>query len=42
MGGLVRLGRLLDQGQRFRRDNAPSPPVVLEKMFADALDAHSF
>ena len=41
MRGLAGLDRLLDQGQHFRRKHAPSPPVVLHQMLADALDAHS-
>ena len=41
MRGLARLDRLLDRGQHLRRKDPPDPPAVLEKMLADALDAHA-
>ena len=40
MRGLAGLDRLLDRSQHVRRKIAPHPPVVLEKMPADAPDAH--
>src|ERR1700722_14884768 len=40
MRGLAGLDGLLDQGQHLRRENAPYPPAVLHKMFADAFDTH--
>src|ERR1700737_2168579 len=41
MRGLAGLDRLLDHRQHPWRKNPPRPPAVLEKMLADAPDAHS-
>ena len=41
MRGLARLDRLLDRRQHLRRKDAPHPPAMLEKMLADAPDAHA-
>src|SRR5713226_507030 len=41
MRGLAGLDRVLDCRQRPWRKNPPRPPAVLEKMPADAPDAHS-
>src|ERR1700688_1122551 len=41
MRGLARLDRPLDRHPHFRRKNPPHPPAVLEKVFADTLDAHA-
>src|SRR5260370_33850031 len=42
MRGLTRLDRLLDRSQYLRRENPPYPPAVLNKMLAEALDAHIY
>src|SRR5205814_10337534 len=42
MGGLSRLDCPLDCSQHLRRENPPYPPTMLNKMFADAPDAHIF
>src|ERR1700688_1488736 len=38
---VARFDRLPDQGQHFRRKDAPHPPAVLHQMFANAFDTHS-
>src|SRR6516164_307752 len=40
MGRFARLDCLLDARQHLWGKDAPHPPGVLEKMLADALDAH--
>src|ERR1700738_238817 len=40
--GLARLNGPRDRGQRLRRENPAYPPAVLEKMLADAPDAHIY
>src|ERR1700676_680106 len=42
MGGLARLDRLFDRSQYLARKNPAGPPMIVEKMLADALDAHIF
>src|ERR1700687_3098531 len=41
MRGLPRLDRPLDRSQYRRREDAPYPPAMLNKMLADAPDAHA-
>src|SRR5271165_3126703 len=40
MSGLARLDRLLDPIEHRTREDAARPPVVLDQVLADALDAH--
>jgi len=41
MRGFAGLDRPLDRSQHGGREDAPHPPAMLEKMLADALDAHN-
>ena len=42
MRRLAGLDRLLDLGQHLSRKNPPHPPLILDKVLADALDAHNY